>query len=245
MKSLCLAAIIAVLGALPLAAPHHSAAVGEHHASAIQVATVSHGLRITLTVPRTTYYRHALAVVTVAIQNLSQHPLDLVHQQCLLWQNPTVETVRADGSVAPPFGLQLLTPPPAHRPFTSPWPQASASCSGSMWSSKPPLCEGWWNCSGVLPLLTCAPHQCCSSCGVVRAGDRTSALAPRSARCAMYRCDPGAQCRGRLSMSCRLSASSGTPPGRCITCGRGRGPEVDGLSLGVGGWYAGGWRWAG
>jgi hypothetical protein len=78
--------------------------------AAITVSTVSHGVRLTIAIPRTAYPRRALVRVDLRVENVSNRRVFLT-ERCPV-TNPDVEVLNALGLVVYPLPEPASFPPP-------------------------------------------------------------------------------------------------------------------------------------
>jgi hypothetical protein len=75
---------------------------GARTSSGVAVSTISHGIRLTLVVPRHTYPRNALVQFSVIVQNVSHYTvLTSFGPFCGLTTNPSIEVSNGKGQLTP------------------------------------------------------------------------------------------------------------------------------------------------
>jgi hypothetical protein len=103
----------AVLLALTVVPFLTSSAGNAQHFNGVNVSTVSHGVRLTLTMNRRAYPWQAIALVTVRVENLARGMLVLDSRAQCVGQNPRVVVwTRANHVVFPPAISPLIAPQP-------------------------------------------------------------------------------------------------------------------------------------
>jgi hypothetical protein len=109
-KKVMKAAMLLALTVVPFLTPSAGHA---QHFNGVSVSTVSHGVRLTLTMHRRAYPWQAIALVTVRIENLARGMLVLDSGAQCVGQNPRVVVwTRANQVVFPPAISPLIAPQP-------------------------------------------------------------------------------------------------------------------------------------
>ena len=83
--------------------------VRSHSASAYRIDTMSHGIRLSLLVPRRTYPRNALVSTTITVRNVSKHVVRLdTFPPINGGQGPEVSVIDASGDIVYPPALSKV-----------------------------------------------------------------------------------------------------------------------------------------
>lgn len=88
-------------------------------ASGYSVTTVSHGIRLTLSLPRNTYPRNALVRVTLVARNIARKPVSVIRENITCGDyNPYVEAKDSTGNISQLPTLTRFLHPPCPAPVS-------------------------------------------------------------------------------------------------------------------------------